>query len=97
MHEYRASPFIISGDIDGKDERTGAGTEGLFLYECIGRWIPAGIASGFKSCADPAGRKAGSIWFTLDQILAGKLHDHGTIFFWIQEGIVFLGIRAGER
>ena len=48
----------------------------LFLDKSIGGRVPGGIASGLEGGPQAAGGEAGSVRLALDQLLAGKLHDH---------------------
>ena len=60
--------------------------------------IPGGIASRLKGRTKSAGGEAGGIRFSLDQLLAGKLHDHPAILIRMgHEGIVLFRCDAGQR
>ena len=51
----------------------------IILDKRIAGRIPRGVAARLKRGAQPSGRKGGGIRLALDQLLAGKLHDHRAI------------------
>ena len=58
--------------------------------------VPCGVAARFKGGADAAARKGGRVGLALDQLLAGKLHDHA-VAVGLNKAVVLFGCDAGHR
>ena len=71
--------------------------ERFFLDKRIAGWIPGSVSSGFKRCAQAAGRKRRCIRLTLDQFLSGKFHDGTSVRRRIDKAVMFLGSNARQR
>ena len=54
----------------------GGNVEGVPLDKGVRGGVPSGVAPGLKGGAQAAGGEGGGVRFTLDQLFAGKLHDH---------------------
>ena len=58
--------------------------------------VPGGVAAGLKRRPQPAGREAGGIRLTLDQLAAAELRDGAAALAVGQEAVVLLGGDAGH-
>ncbi len=59
--------------------------------------VPGGVAAGLEGGADAAGRERGGIRLPLDQLLTGEVGDRAAVARGLEEGVVLLGGRAGQR
>ena len=76
---------------------SGGDAQSLALNERVRSGIPGSVASGLKGCPQTAGREAGSVRLTLDQLLAGEIHDYAAIGSGGDKAVVLLSGDAGER
>ena len=72
-------------------------TKGLSLDEGIAGRVPCGIASSLKSSTQTTGGERRGIGFTLNELLAGKLHDDTAIRGGRDEAVVLFRRNAGQR
>ncbi len=82
---------------EGGGDAEGHITGGVFLQEGGGGAVPGGVAAGLEGHAQAAAGEGGGIRLALDQLLAGKLHDHAAVVGGGDEGVVLLGGDAGQR
>ena len=69
----------------------------VVLYESVAGGVPGGVAAGLSGGAQAAGREGGSVRLALDELLAGELHDGGTIRLGADKAVVLLTGDAGQR
>ena len=74
----------------------GRDIQDLILDEREGRRVPRGIASGLERGAQTAGGEAGRVRLALDELLAGKFHDHAAVGGGRDERVVLFGRDAGH-
>ncbi len=71
--------------------------EGVAFDERVARGVPGGVAPRLKRGAQAAGGEAGGVGLPLDQLFAGKLHQHLPARDGGDEAVVLLGGDAGHR
>ena len=59
--------------------------------------VPGGVAAGLEGGADAAGRERGGVGLALDQLLAGEAGEDLAFAGGLEEGVVLLRGRAGQR
>ena len=59
--------------------------------------VPGGVAAGLEGRAQAAGREGGGVRLALDQLLAGEAGQHLAVARWLEERVVLLRGRAGQR
>ena len=96
LHRAQQRRFLVERLTAVRAERR-RDAEHLVLQKRVGRGVPSGVAACLKRCAQAAGRKAGRIRLALDELFAGKLHNHAAVGRRGNKAIVLLGGNAGQR
>ena len=74
----------------GVGAERGGDAQRVVLYESVAGGVPGGVAAGLGGGAQAAGGEGGSIRLALDELLAGELHDGGTIRLGADKAVVLL-------
>lgn len=75
----------------------GRNTQCFPLDKSIGSWVPSGIPSGFKGCAQPAGWERRCIRFPFNKFLSGKFHNYTTVRGRCNETVMLFSSNTCER
>ena len=96
LHRAQQRCFLIERFAAiGAERRRNA--ERFALQESVGRGVPGSVASCLKCRAQTARRERGSVRLALNQLLAGKFHDHAAVRRRADEAVVLFGGDAGQR
>ena len=100
FHRPEQRRLLVEGlagprDEDGRDDE-GRAVRGLADVGRAGR-VPARVPAGLERGADAAGRERAGVRLALDQFLAAELGDRLARPGRLQEAVVLLGRRPGQR
>ena len=90
----QGSLFIQS--LAGVADECGGDAQHIILDEGVAGGVPCGVAAGLAGSAQAAGGEGGSIGFAAHQLLAGELHNGGTVAHRADKAIVLLAGDAGQ-
>ena len=74
----------------------GGDAQHVVLDKGVGGGVPGGVAPGLKGGPQAAGGEGAGVRLSLDQLLAGKLHDHLAPVHRGDEAVMLLGGDAGH-
>ena len=95
LHGSQQRRFLIQSFPAVRAESCGD-TQGMAFDESIGGGVPGGIATGLKGGPQTAGGEGGGVRLSLDQLLAGKLHDDAAIGRRSNEAVMLFCGDAGQ-
>ena len=96
LHRTQQRCFLVERLTAIRAERR-RNAERFALQESVGRGVPGSVASCLKCRAQTARREARSVRLALNQLLAGKFHDHAAVRRRADEAVVLFGGDAGQR
>ena len=89
LHRTEEGRFLVQR-LAAVGAEGGGNAQHAVLYKRIRSGIPGRISSGLKGGTQSAGGEGGGIRLALDQLLAGKLHNHATAVGGGNEAVVLL-------
>ena len=81
----------------GVGAERGGDAQRIVLHESVAGGVPGGVAAGLGGGAQAAGGEGGGVRLTLDELLAGKLHDGGAVRLGADKAVMLLTGDAGQR
>ena len=96
VHGTQQRCFLIQC-LTGIGNENSRNVQGAFFHKAVGSRIPCGIASCRAGLTQTAGRERRGIWFALDQLFAGKVHNYHAVVSRADERVVLFCGRTCHR